>query len=61
METSVKSNNLDIVKDNLKNSKQDRYYCKDCDSDPFTLNQKCFNFDKTLGRFHTDQGNIVVP
>ena len=61
METSVKSDNLDIVKDNLKNSKQDLYYCKDCDSDPFTRNQKCLNFDKTLEQFHVDQGHVVVP
>ena len=43
------------------NSKQALYYCKDCDSDPFTRNQKCFNFEKTLGRFHVDQGHTVIP
>ena len=47
--------------ENLKNSKQDLYYCKDCDSDPFTQNQKCLNFDKTLEQFHVDQGHTVVP
>ena len=39
----------------------DLYYCKDCDSDPFTQSQRCINFEKTLEQFHTDQGHIVVP
>ena len=60
METSKKSDNLDIAKDDLKNSNQDLYYCRDCDSDPFTRNQKCLNFDKTLGHFHTDQGHVII-
>lgn len=36
------------------------YYCKNCNSDPFTLSQKCSNFDKTLEKFHLDQGHEVV-
>ena len=39
----------------------DLYYCKDCDSDPFTQSQRCLNFEKTLEQFHTDQGHIVIP
>ena len=42
-------------------SKQDLFYCKDCDSDPFERHQMCSNFNKTLGRFHTDQGHNVIP
>jgi len=42
-------------------SLQDLFYCKDCNSDSFTENQRCSNFDKTLGEFHVDQGHTVVP
>jgi len=45
----------------LKNQKQELFYCKDCDSDPFTRNQKCLNFDKTTEQFHVDQGHVVIP
>ena len=44
-----------------KSKKNENLFCKDCDSDPFTQNQKCLNFDKTLERFHVDQGHTVVP
>ncbi len=37
------------------------YYCKNCDSDPFTKIQKCSNFNKTLEKFHTDQGHEIIP
>ena len=37
------------------------YHCKDCNSDPFVLSQKCSNFDKTLEKFHTDLGHDIVP
>jgi len=46
--------------DDQENSKQNLFYCKDCDSDPFELNQKCLNFNKTLGKFHIDQGHKVI-
>jgi hypothetical protein len=39
----------------------DLYYCKDCDSDPFTQSQRCLNFEKSLEQFHTDQGHVVIP
>ena len=42
------------------NSKNILFYCKNCDSDPFYQNQRCLNFNKTLEKFHTDQGYIVV-
>ena len=43
-----------------KSKKNENLFCKDCDSDPFTQNQKCLNFDKTLEWFHVDQGHTVV-
>ena len=48
-------------KKHQKNSIQNLYYCKECDSDPFTQNQKCINFDNTLEEFHINQGHTVVP
>ncbi len=47
------------IQDN--DSLQDLFYCKDCDSDSFTKNQRCINFDKTLGQFHVDQGHTIIP
>ena len=49
------------MSDSNSNSNEDLYYCKDCESDPFTRIQRCFNFDKTLGQFHLDQGHVVIP
>ena len=37
------------------------FYCKTCDSDPFTKLDRCFNFDSTLEQFHLDQGHEVIP
>lgn len=45
----------------VSNSKEELFYCKNCDSDPFTRIQKCSNFEKTLGQFHVDQGHAVIP
>ncbi|MEX0862744.1 hypothetical protein [Nitrosopumilus sp.] len=52
---------IDYDRDFLKDSKQDLFYCKDCDSDPFELTQKCLNFDNTLEKFHVNQGHTVIP
>lgn len=43
-----------------KESKEDLYFCSNCGSDPFTLEEKCQNFNKTLERFHRDMGHEVI-
>ncbi|AJM92193.1 hypothetical protein [Nitrosopumilus piranensis] len=54
MNTGNRSGNLGTAKDNL-------FYCKTCNSDPFTRTQKCLNFDKTLEQFHAEQGHSIFP
>ena len=44
-----------------ENKLKSLFYCQNCNSDPFTLNQRCLNFNQTLEQFHNQQGHVVVP
>ena len=45
----------------IENNVESLFYCQNCDSDSFTIDQKCSNFNQTLEQFHVLQGHVVIP
>ena len=45
----------------VENNAESLFYCQNCNSDPFTIDQKCSNFNQTLEQFHVLQGHVVIP